>query len=168
MTVRMKILLLGVALLTAVNVWRWWPQVEKVAGRDTATDTAPASTAMNLNLAGYEPATGELVEVKRDLFSPVRSAEAETASRPEKQESQTTAPRSTGRETVLRELEEYKLVGVLSRNGIKQGFLVRNEDNFTVRRGDRLEKRFRVDDITLTSVTLSDPGSRVSRKIELE
>lgn len=166
MSARMKILLLGVALLVVINVWRWWPQVEQATGQTT---TAPAQMHnMTLNLAGYEPASGELVEVKRDLFSPVDKVKPEPEPPPETAQKEEQAARNTQREMVPGELAEYKLVGVLLRNGIKQGFLVRGEDNFRVRHGDRLEKRFRVEEVTLTSVTLSDPKSRTSKKIELE
>ncbi|MFP4610486.1 MAG: hypothetical protein ACLFQT_05630 [Thiohalophilus sp.] len=162
----MNILLLTVALLVVINVWRWWPQVEEVTGQTSAPPEQMHN--MTLNLAGYEPAGGELVEVKRDLFSPVDEAKPEPEPPSETVQTEEPPAGNTKRETEPEELARYKLVGVLSRNGIKQGFLVRGEDNFRVRHGDRLEQGFRVEEVTLTSVTLSDPESRTSKKIELE
>lgn len=168
MTPRVRLMLAAVAVLVVVNLWRWWPQT------DTMTEPKPAAQAssvenLDLQLAGYDPDDSGEVNIQRDLFFPAGNNEPEAAAvEVEEKQQPEQQVRTSQRETILRELEQYKLVGILSRNGVKQGFLVRDENNFTVRAGGRLEKRYSVDEITLTSVTLSDPASRVSRKIELE
>lgn len=167
MSARMKIMLSAVALLIIINLWRWWPQADQMAKQTDATSSS-GKFPIRLNLAGYEPSSGELIEVKRDLFSPVSAAPLQPEPAPVEKEIEMPAPDNTQRETAASEMAQYKLVGVLSRNGVKQAFLIRDNKNFRVRQGDRLEKHFRVEEVTLTSVTLTDLGSRTSKKIDLE
>lgn len=167
MSGRMKVMLSAVALLVVVNLWRWWPQVEPAA-EQSGTVTPSGQPAMSLNLAGYEPASGNLVEMKRDLFSPVSTAAPQPEPEPIEEKTEKAVSDNTQQKAAEAEMAKYKLVGILSRNGVKQGFLVRDDKNFKVRKGDRLEKRFLVEEVSLTSVTLGDPNSRISKKIELD
>jgi Tfp pilus assembly protein PilP len=169
MTSRMKLLLIAVGMLVLVNLWRWWPQVDPASPGVSQSRETPAS-ALELRLAGYDPeSSGGEVSIRRDLFFPQQqeSTAEKKATPPATQNPQ--QARSVSRDDqVLQELRQYRLVGVLSRKGNLQGFLVRDGKNFSVRRGDRLENRYSVDELTTTSITLSHPDSRVSHRIELE
>ncbi|MGD8576964.1 MAG: hypothetical protein PVG13_07730 [Thiohalophilus sp.] len=163
----MKLMLAGVAVLVLVNLWRWWPQdAEKPATQTRAQVTQ--SQALELRLVGYNPDAGKEITIRRDLFFPVDEATDKVAREETTSRKPVRTQENSQRERILRELEKYKLVGILSRHGTRQGFLMRDEENFSVKQGDRLENRYSVEEITLTSVTLSDPASRVSRKIELK
>lgn len=169
MNSRMKLLLLAVTVLVLVNLWRWWPQVEQSAATTRQSQQAPVTT-LELRLAGYDPdAAGGEVNIRRDLFFPVSENGPASDVEPKPVSQQPVKPQNTSRrEQVIQDMQQYRLVGVLSRNGVFQGFLVRDEENFSVRQGDRLENRYSVEAVSPTSVTLGDPDSRVSLKIELE
>lgn len=168
MTNRIKLMLAVVAVLVGVNIWRWWPQAESPE-RSTAAADARVTDVFDLRLAGHESLDNKAGRIKRDLFAPVsvtkpvvevKKPVVKPVKKPREIQSQ--------QNRILKELEEFQLMGILLRNGIKRAFLTRKEENFTVTRGDRIDKIYIVDDVTLTSVTLSEAESRISKKIELE
>jgi hypothetical protein len=167
MTTRLKLMLVAVAVLVVVNIWRWLPEQQQPEKSAASVETTVVD-AFDLRLAGHESLNNITSRVTRDLFSPVvvgseAVTEKPVARKPQKQD---TAP--SQRQQILKRLAEFKLVGILLQNGIKHAFLTRDEEHFTVARGDRVDKGYIVEDVTLTSVTLSEAKSRVSKKIELE
>lgn len=167
MTTRMKMMLVAVAVLVVVNIWRWWP-AQQHPETEAASTVTTLTDSFDLRLAGHESLNSTTSRVTRDLFSPVAVSSETEAEKPvtTKPQKQDTAP--SQRQQVLKRLAEFKLVGILLQDGIKHAFLTRDEEHFTVARGDRVDKGYIVDEVTLTSVTLSEVKSRVSKKIELE
>ena len=164
---RIRLMLVAVAILIGVNAWRWWPQPEQETS-GSRVQNAPLPEGFELRLAGHEPASTGPGKIQRDLFFPVKTTPEPKAEQPEVKQQAQVQQSNTLEQQVMQKLGEYKLVGILLQEGVKRAFLTHNDQNYTVSRGDRVNDQYIVEEVTLTSVTLSEVKSRISKKIELE
>jgi Tfp pilus assembly protein PilP len=74
-----------------------------------------------------------------------------------------TAERSAAREALGR----FKVAGILVSDGRQQAFLVSDEGTYLVQAGDTVAERYRVAEITLDAVRLTDTDTQVSTFIPI-
>lgn len=166
MTPRHKGLLVLGIVLVVYNIWQWWPQQEPTV--NDAGQRRAVPDAIDLRLAGQELAGPEDQKVHRDLFHPVAPVvEDEIDKTPAKPPAETLAV-DRARQQAEAALGEFQLVGILFQGRDKKAFLKRNEENYTVAKGDKISGKIVVDNITVTSVTLHDVKHKVRKTVELQ
>lgn len=166
MTPRHKGLLVLGVVLVVYNIWQWWPQ-EELAVND-ARQRRAVPDAIDLRLAGQELAGPEDQKVHRDLFHPVAPVEEEAVTKAPATPPAETLAVDRARQQAEAALGEFQLVGILFQGRDKKAFLRRNEENYTVAKGDKISGKFVVDNITVTSVTLRDMKNKVEKTVELQ
>lgn len=156
----------AVALLAAINVWRWWPQ------------TGGSSAPLSAPVGGFRPDDFRLriepvsaagpSSAGRDLFRlrlpppppppPVKNVEVPPPPPPK-------TPEQLAEEAARAEFAQIRLVGIVFRSGKGQAFLVKGNQIFMANTGDKVGDRFRVEEIKTDSVMLKDPATQVSGQI---
>lgn len=156
----------AVALLAAINVWRWWPQ------------TGGSSAPLSAPVGGFRPDDFRLriepvsaagpSSAGRDLFRlrlppplpppPVKKVEVPPPPPPK-------TPEQLAEEAAHAEFAQIRLVGIVFRGGKGQAFLVKGDQTFMASTGDKVGDRFRVEEIKTDSVMLKDPATQVSGQI---
>lgn len=153
----------GVALLVALNLWNWWPQ----APNKTREAAAPASGFLpddfrlkieTMPEAGTAAPARDLFQPKRPPPPPVAKVEAPPPPPPK-------TPEQLAEDAARAELAQFRLIGIVSRAGRAQGFLMKGEQSFMVTAGDRAGDRFTVESVSTEGVVLTDPRTGVSGQI---
>lgn len=169
MKYRPATLLSLVAILVAVNVWNWWPRDQLNRKQQNNHPTR-----WNFQIEDFRIKTpfssAEESRVHRNLFHPkIARKKAPVVEKvmmvPEGPPPKT--PQQLAEEASKAELAQIKCVGVAFRNNKWQAFLVKGDQLFLAFAGDRVGKRFIVDQVTLESVYLKDPATNVSGKIKV-
>lgn len=163
---RPVLLLVGVAALVVLNLWRWGGERLATRGRGDAAAGrfAAADFRLKIGVATSEPAAHA-----RDIFAPrlppalpVKRVQASVEAPP-------SAPVKTAQElaeeAARAEIGQIKLVGVVFRGEQGQAFLVKGEQVYLVQAGARVGERFRVEAISTDGIQLRDPATQVSGRI---
>ena len=77
------------------------------------------------------------------------------------------SPEELAAQAVRQELDQFRYLGYLSRDGRVQAFLSKGKELYIVKSDEMIEQRVLVKTVTPTGVTLQDPRSRVERTIQL-
>ena len=77
------------------------------------------------------------------------------------------SPEELAAQAVRQELDQFRYLGYLSRDGRVQAFLSKGKELYIVRSDEMIEQRVLVKTVTPTGVTLQDPRSRVERTVPL-
>jgi len=166
---RATLLVLAVAALAALNLWRW-------AGGDGAPRARGAASAGAFSAADFSLkvglATGEAPRSARNLFEP-RLPPPPPAPPAKPVPVQVEAPppppvksaQELAEEAARAEIGQIKLVGVVFRGEQGQAFLVKGEQVYLVQAGARVGDRFHVEAISADSIQLRDPATQVGGRI---
>jgi hypothetical protein len=160
MNKRKGLLFAGVAGLLLLNLWRWWPTSDSVStvasGQFYSVDTEkfrlladPPIKVMPMERNPFEAAA----EAIASLPEPVIEAIEPTLPPYEEQES--LAPGSQDEAA----LGHLKLGGVVYRKGGRYAYLLESGKGHLVGQGSVLFGRYRVEEISVRSVTLKDMTS---------
>ena len=159
----------GVALLAALNLWRWAPSGAPAAERAAAVASRlrPEDFRLRVGLAAAETAPGS-----RDLFRmrlppapppPPKAVEVRVEEPPPGPPPKT--PEQIAEEAARAEFGQIRLVGVVFRGEKGQAFLVKGEQVYMVGTGGRVGERFQVESIRPDSIQLKDPATRITGSI---
>jgi Tfp pilus assembly protein PilP len=153
------LVLLAVGLLTA-NLIHWWSSQDERLTIPSATGGSERFQTKDFQLQSME---GEGAKPpQRDPFRPrVSVTHSNKASPP--QPSKT--PAEIAEEAARTELAQYRVVGVVFRNGRGHAYLVRGSENFLVSSGDKVGGYFMVVSITSEAVQLRDPQTEISGRL---
>ncbi len=160
------VIILLIAALIVLNVWRWWPSTQVSAGR---TDV-PSAT---FHLEDFEvralPADSRIA-LLRDLFNPKKIM----VSKPEDKvvpnptlEPHPKSPEELAHDAAQAEFAQIRCVGVSVRDKRIQAYLLNGGDPALVSTGDRVGSRFVVEKILPDGVVLRDPDTGVGGQIAL-
>jgi len=174
------------ATLIGLNTWYWWPNSEPTG---KPTRQAPAVEGLPYRSTDFrvrQPASPKPSPQAnaRDLFRPAATAHSTTgmaraAPRPSaKERKQAAARRAAAQRAVARQhatehtaaqreasrqvLNQFKLVGILVRSEGREAYLIKDEGAYIVHLGDLIAQRYRVDDVSLNAVRLTDTATQVS------
>jgi hypothetical protein len=159
------VVMLAIALLTILNVWRWWP-------------SAPASTSQ---ISKFEAARLADFEVRalmadtagpfqRDIFYPKRAVvEAKLMVKTPTlvPEPPAKSPDELAREGAQAVFSQIRCVGISVREKTVHAYLLNGGDAVLVSAGDKVGGLFVVEKIMTDRVILRDPDTGVGGQIEL-
>jgi hypothetical protein len=158
-----------IALLAAVNLWRWWP-----AGTGASEGRAPHNKVVlpeDFRLRVDAPlAPGAF---RRDLFQAGHGMAAtmiglghaaHVAAKPPAP-SVPAFSQPAQAETADAELAKFKLLGVVFRAGRGHAYLALDKENMMAISGETLLGRFAVDKVAVDGVELRDLRTNTSRRI---
>lgn len=168
-TDRARLLAIAVAALILLNLWRWWPAGNSPESAEGGIARS-VLTPEDFRLPGVFVASAEETTIRRNLFRTVRTRQAASKRPHRKVASSKPSKRQRAEQrkaAVLAELNAYKLVGVVFREGKGEAFLVKGASQYTVSKGDRLENRFLVDQVDTDTVTLRDTKGGQTGILEL-
>jgi hypothetical protein len=159
---------IGVALLAALNLWRWLP-----GGAPARDRPAPAASTLRaedfklrVGLAAADSGAGS-----RDLFRmrlpppppPPQVIEVKVEAPPPGPPPKT--PEQIAEEAARAEFGQIRLVGVVFRGDQGQAFLVKGDQAYMVQTGGKVGERFQVESIRPDSIQLKDPATRITGSI---
>ena len=150
--------LVVVLLLALLYAWFRTPRQQTVTSQGTAVTqrspaqqrpaVAAASPSMATHPLAYpEPEQREVV-VKRNLFTPLQVVEARQAAKQATAVKLPPPPPATPQQVAQGELNQYKLLGLLKKQGKLTVFLTRNGQIRLVRVGDPLIAGYQITNIT--------------------
>lgn len=157
---------IAAALLLALNLWQWLPR----GGNEHAL---PATSGSFLPQDFYLKTTSSVVmtqsSTSRNVFEPrlppppkvIVKAPVLPPPPPPK------TPEQLAEEASRAELTQIKLVGIVFRGNKGQAFLVKGDQVFLSRVGDKVGDHFTLDSISTESVLLKDAATNVSGQIEV-
>lgn len=158
------IIVLAIAVLVALNVWRWWPPQQVTARK---ADTASAM----FHLEDFEvkalPAESRR-PMLRDIFHPKRAVVAKPVAKviPDSAPVPPVKPPEVlAHEAAQTEFSQIRCVGISVRDKRAQAYLLDGGDPFLVSAGDKVGNRFIVEKIVPDGVVLRDPDTGVSGQI---
>ena len=175
-------LLAAIALLVALNVWRWWPAAAPETSAPNAPRAAAPSAALQLAARVPEPTSPGITRnpfqmgkgstsapstagAPRPAGEPTRAASAVTrVSLPVEAAPPPKTPEEIEAEVVQFELGQVKLVGVIVRDGKPQAYFAHGDRTYLVSVGDAVG-RFAVVAISAESAKLHDRATGQSRVI---
>ncbi|MCK4710507.1 MAG: hypothetical protein KAU21_17970 [Gammaproteobacteria bacterium] len=158
--------------LIVINLWQWWP-ITKQAGLLGEQQRSGQVHASDLSLSGYAIENKGVRTVRRDLFVMSVPKKEKTIT---KKLSVTKKPKikmpkksaKTFKQYQKRSsLNQFKLVGVLFHNGEKNVYLVKDDKDYAVKRGDKIEGRYLVKEVTVKTITLLESRTRKSSIITM-
>lgn len=154
-----------ILVLVILNIWRWMPSGNSLADRRASRD------AHGLELDWRVPLTMGQQAATRDLFykkvpKPVRPKPGPKIVRPVISQPVIT-PEQQRLQTAQTMLAQYKLVGVVLRNGMWQAFVTRGEESYTLSKGDRVSQRFMVKEISEHALVLQDTQTEAQVRLAL-
>jgi hypothetical protein len=168
-TRRQALLLAAVAVVAALNAWRWLapPQPGARASAAAARGLRPEDFQLRLGLAASDTLPGGRNLFQPRLPPPAPPAPAKVVEvKPEPPPGPPPkTPEELAQEAARAEIGQIKLMGVLFRGEKGQAFLVKGAEMYMVQAGGRVGDRFRVQAIAPDSVQLTDPATRVSGQI---
>ena len=160
---------IAIALLAALNLWRWLPGGGPA--RERAAEGAPRMRAEDFRLR-VGLAAADARHGGRDLFrmrlpppppapKPVITVKVEEPppGPPPK------TPEQVAEEAARAECGQIRLVGVVFRGERGQAFLVKGDQVYMVQSGGKVGERFQVESIRPDSIQLKDPATRVTGSI---
>jgi hypothetical protein len=161
---RTLLFFIAIAVLVALNLWRWWSSaVVTPSTRHGAEASRHASNPFRLE--DFEvrvlPVTTP-PPLQRDLFRPKLAVKPMAKTVPTTSEDP--PPKSAqelARDAAQAELSQLRCVGVAARSGRAQAFLQKGSENYLVSVGDKVLNRFIIQRITPEAVTLQDPETGV-------
>ena len=155
----------SIAALVAANVWYWWPAKSAAPTAVAADNLSQEFRLGDFQMKVIEP--GVNAPMKRDLFypkyvpPPPKPAFKPPPGPPPK------TPEELAREAAKAELEQFKCMGILFRDGKGQAYLVKADQVFIAQLGEKVGNRFIVDKISSDAVVLWDPQTKVSAEISV-
>jgi len=158
------------AVLIVLNIWHWWPMGSRRPASIQFATQRYSPGDFRILIPG-DPDDARKITVQRNLFSAVnkKNLDAKGMSNKTKHgvKPKKKSPWQREREIAKKELDKFRLVGILLRGRTGEAFLLYGDKTFRVNVGDKAGKRFVVDKITADSVYLADPKTKVAGKIYL-
>ena len=151
--------LLIVALLVALNIWRWWP-VTKVSARGAET---PSTTFRLEDFEVRALPADSLDPMHRDLFHP--KIFPVTKPHVKVVPNITQSPEELALDAAQAEFAQILCVGVSVRDKRIQAYILDRGDPLLVTTGDKVGSRFVVEKILFDGVVLQDPVTGVGGQI---
>lgn len=159
-----------VAGLLVFNLWQWWPQDGVSASASNARETQRIQLS-DIELSAYAADDKKINVINRDLFS-ADLPDNKRFVNPKKtvhKKPQNRKPKKSGnqlnRSLAKSALNQFKLVGVLFQQGERSAYLVKGDKDYSVKKGDKLEGRYLVKNVTVSTVTLLEISSKKSSTI---
>jgi len=163
-------LTIAIALLAAVNVWRFAPSGGGAKERPAAGGARLRAEDFQLRVG---VAAAEAPPGGRDLFRmrlpapppapPKPIVEVKVEAPPPGPPPKT--PQEIAEEAARAEFGQIRLVGVVFRGEKGQAFLVKGDQVYMVQNGGKVGERFQVESIRQDSIQLKDPATRVTGSI---
>ena len=156
----------AILVLAALNVLRWWAPEPPPRARVAASGYAPEDFRLQTG-----PTSAQRDRSGRDLFRPKlpppppRPKVVEAPPEPPPAAPPPKTPEQLAEEAARDELRQLKLVGVVFRGGQGQAYVVKGDQAYLVRTGEKVGERFRVESIAPEGIQLLDPASRVNGQI---
>ena len=173
MSQRKKQVFIIIFVLFVLNLWQWWP-VTKQTGLLGAQQISKQIHANDLSLSGYAIENEDIRNVRRDLFvmpvEKIKKVITKKQSMAKKQIIKTPkkADKIIKQQQKSSGLNRFKLVGVLFQNGEKNAYLVMDDKDYSVKKGDEIEGRYLVKEVTVSTVTLLESGTRESSIVTMQ
>jgi len=150
---------LGIALLVALNIVRWWPSANESEG-------GSRSVALGFNVEEFDVRgiqADSLPPFSRDIFQQKRPVSAKPAHRPAPVESppvQIKSPEELAIESAQAEFAQIRCVGVSVRNNQFQAYVIKAGESYLISNGGKVG-RFIVEKIVPDGVYLRDSDTDV-------
>jgi Tfp pilus assembly protein PilP len=164
---RRYLLLALVAAALCLNLWYWWPASPLASVDKRSTGERWSLDALRVNVAIEAEKSAPS---RRDLFQPrvaiVKAAPPPKAVTPPPAPPPKT-PEEIAEEAARAELAQIKLVGIVFRGEAGEAFLVKGDQVYIVRNGQKVGERFAVESVGADTVSLKDPSTRVSGKLSV-
>lgn len=160
-------------VLFVFNLWQWWPQAKQTALLD-GRQLSGQIHEDDLGLSGYAIENKQVSKVYRDLFVlPVAETNRSVAAKQTvaKKQKIKRPKKSYKRPEDKRKrsaLGGFRLVGILFKEGEKNAYLVKGDKDYAVKKGDEIEGRYLVKEVTVSTVTLLDSGSREASIVSMQ
>ena len=168
---RKKLVLSIVFVLFIFNLWQWWPHAEK-AGLQSVQLIAEQVSADDLRLSGHEIDDKGIYNVHRDLFVIHKITSSKTnkksSSKKRKQTTNKNTARSVKKYQNESDLSQFRLVAVLFKNGEKYAYLFKGDKDYSVKKGDHIEARYLVKEVTVSTVTLIETSTHKSSIVTMQ
>jgi|GEM_PF-5193173 len=172
MSTKRQILILAVAALIVLNLWRWWPENNIEDVLDNA-ESINISSSENIDLKVATILSSQNTRMKRDLFympAPkiIKQLPKENPKKPtEIQKKKVVSEAEISRQLADKELNKYRLVGIAKKRGRMRAFLHKGELSFIVSEGDKIESDYTVESVTSDSIVLVHSPTNTSKLISL-
>lgn len=157
---RQILLLAGVCALVLLNTWRYWPKTEVQAGARVAASARAQALKAEEFVLRVLPAV-EVAPMLRDIFQPQAVVTTRGARTPATPAPPLKSAEEIEKETAQAELMQIKCVGIVSRGGRAQAFLLIDGQSVVATEGDKVGGRFVVNKVMSESVILGDPRTQV-------
>lgn len=165
------ILLISVAVLVVLNLWRWVPVFTRKQKTTSDVPSSRSITVQSLTVSGNSDASVSVPGEKRNLFF----ADSPVLAKPRKVHPVAVARalvkppsrRELERSAAQAELGTYRLVGVVIRQHGRQAFILKGGHPYIGRLGQLIDRNIRIEKITAKEVVLRDSKSRVTRTMRL-
>jgi hypothetical protein len=168
---RKKLVLSIVFILFIFNLWQWWPHTEK-AGLQGVPLIAEQISADDLRLSGHEIDDKSVRKVNRDLFGIHKIKSSKTSKKSESKKRNQSANKNIARSVKKHQnksnLSQFRLVAVLFKNGEKYAYLFKGDKDFSVKKGDHIDARYLVKEVTISTVTLIETSTHKSSIVTMQ
>lgn len=159
MSRRHRLLALLAAALLVVNLFHWW-----LSSRERLTIPVGKGGGESFQAKDFQLHTVEPEETKTLRRDPFRARRL-TRSKDTLELIPPKTPGEIAQETAKTELAQYRVVGIVFRNGRGHAYLIRGSETFLVSSGDKVGGRFTVVSIASDAVELHDPQTDISGKL---
>ena len=158
---------LAIAVLAALNIWRWWP-----ASAPPPDNVGHALGAFDIDDFSVKASPADsLLPLSRNIFFPKKVV---TAKRPVVKAAPTViqiipqkSPEELARESAQAEFAQIRCVGISVRNERIHAYLINAGESLLVSNGDKVGSRFVVEKIMSDGVSLRDPVTGVGGVITI-
>lgn len=170
---RKKIVLSTIFILFVFNIWQWWPSDDRADLKNKPLIAGWVS-ADDLRLFGHEVDSKDIRKVHRDLF--VTHNEKINTSKAEKKPIRKKSKKITGKNNAgafkknkdKSGLNQFRLMAVLFKNGEKYAHLLKGDKEYSVKKGDEIEGRYLIEDVTISTVTLIEKNTHKSSIVTMQ
>lgn len=165
---RKKIVLIMVFILFVFNLWQWWPIAEQADLKNKQLIAGWVS-ADNLRLFGHKIDTKDIRKVHRDLFVIHKS---KINKKPVRKKSKKITGKNNAVAVKKKQdksgLSQFRLMVVLFKNGEKYAYLLKGDKDYSVKKGDEIEGRYLIEDVTISTVTLIEKITHKSSIVTMQ
>lgn len=161
---RKAAIIVAIAVLVALNVWRWWPRQHGAANNFAAFSAGFRTEDFEVKALPADAKT----PMARDIFHPRRITVAKPVTKPAPAIALVPPPKPPevlARENAQTEFAQMRCVGISVRDKRIQAYLITGGEPALVSAGDKAGSRFIVEKIVPEGVVVKDPETGVGGQI---
>lgn len=158
------VIILAIAVLVALNVWRWWPSQLSSSRKDELSSARFHLDDFEVRALPADFRTPML----RDLFHPKRPVAAKPVAKIRANAvpaAPVKSPEELAHDAAQAEFAQIRCVGISVRDNRIQAYLFDGGDPFLVSAGDKVGSRFIVEKIVPEGVVVRDSATGVGGQI---